>query len=384
MSIQHARAACDRLLPGLTERLRTRGLMALEQAPAADLCELFRSSDAPRLLVPTAAGGMGASPSQTLAVLRAVGSLCPSLAVMMTMHHHTIATIVQLGGIVPAADELLQAIAANQLLVASAFAEGKPGAAIFNASLRATPVAGGYLLNGSKKPCTMSHGMDVLVAGVAPSEGEGQGFAVIFAEGSGIQREPFWQTPILAASDSNALVFRDVFVPDDMVLLAEGADAEQAAAVAQAASLSGLCWFQLMVGASYLGVASALVERLLARQGLPDVHLAQLAIELEGAYQALLGTAGQLEQTPAADPALYSQALCSRFSAQAAIERASNLAVELLGGMGFIASGEIAYLLAASRAIGFHPVSRTAAAPLLADYLRASASHPSTTEPAHV
>ena len=385
MSIQQARAATDRLLPGLTERLRNRGLMALEQAEPAELCALFRESGAAALLVPTQAGGMGAVPSDTLAVLRAVGSLCPSLAVMMTMHHHTIATIVQLGGIVPAADELLGAIAANQLLVASAFAEGKPGSAIFNASLKASAVEGGYLLNGSKKPCTMSHGMDVIVAGVAPANGDGQGFAVIFAEGSGIVRERFWQTPVLAASDSNALVFRDVFVPDDMVLLAEGEGAEQAAEVAQAASLSGLCWFQLMVGASYLGVASALVERLLGRRGVADLQLAQLAIELEGAYQALLGTASQLQQTDAADPALYSQALCTRFSVQAAIERASNLAVELLGGMSFIASDEVAYLLAASRAIGFHPVSRMAAVPMLADYLRQTAEAAvSAGEPAHV
>ncbi|PTU73146.1 acyl-CoA dehydrogenase family protein [Pseudomonas mangrovi] len=385
MSIQQARAATDRLLPGLTERLRNRGLMALEQAEPAELCALFRESGAAALLVPTQAGGMGAAPSDTLAVLRAVGSLCPSLAVMMTMHHHTIATIVQLGGIVPAADELLGAIAANQLLVASAFAEGKPGSAIFNASLKASAVEGGYLLNGSKKPCTMSHGMDVIVAGVAPASGDGQGFAVIFAEGSGIVRERFWQTPVLAASDSNALVFRDVFVPDDMVLLAEGEGAEQAAEVAQAASLSGLCWFQLMVGASYLGVASALVERLLGRRGVADLQLAQLAIELEGAYQALLGTASLLQQTDAADPALYSQALCTRFSVQAAIERASNLAVELLGGMSFIASDEVAYLLAASRAIGFHPVSRMAAVPMLADYLRQTTETAvSAGEPAHV
>lgn len=385
MSIQQARAATDRLLPGLTERLRSRGLMALEQAEPAELCALFRESGAAALLVPTQAGGMGAAPSDTLAVLRAVGSLCPSLAVMMTMHHHTIATIVQLGGIVPAADELLAAIAANNLLVASAFAEGKPGSAIFNASLKASAVEGGYLLNGSKKPCTMSHGMDVIVAGVAPASGDGQGFAVIFAEGSGIVRERFWQTPVLAASDSNALVFRDVFVPDDMVLLAEGEGAEQAAEVAQAASLSGLCWFQLMVGASYLGVASALVERLLDRRGVADLQLAQLAIELEGAYQALLGTASLLQQTDAADPALYSQALCTRFSVQAAIERASNLAVELLGGMSFIASDEVAYLLAASRAIGFHPVSRMAAVPMLADYLRQTAEAAvSAGEPAHV
>lgn len=59
---------------------------------------------------------------------------------------------------------------------------------------------------------------------------------------------------------------------------------------------------------------------------------------------------------------------------QAAIERATNLSVELLGGMAFIASDEVAYLLAASRAICFHPISRSAATPLLAQFLRESYS----------
>jgi hypothetical protein len=61
---------------------------------------------------------------------------------------------------------------------------------------------------------------------------------------------------------------------------------------------------------------------------------------------------------------------------QGTIERSTNLAVELLGGMAFIASDEVAYLLAASRAICFHPISRAAATPLLAAYLRDSAAAP--------
>ncbi|RFA29212.1 acyl-CoA dehydrogenase [Alkalilimnicola ehrlichii] len=387
MSIQEARAATEQYLPGLIAELKHQGLMQLEHAEPAQLCQLFRRSNAAGLLIPQQYGGLGASPRDTINVLRAVGSLCPSLAVMMTMHHHTIATIVQLGGIIPAAEDLLRSIANNQLLLASAFAEGKPGSPIFNSSLKASAVDGGFVLRGTKKPCTMSHDMDVIVAGVACTDTGGvdhQGFAVIFAEGANITREPFWKTPILRATDSNALIFNDVFVPDEMVLLAEGANAEEIEASAQEASISGLCWFQLMVGASYLGAASALVELLVCKRGVQDTHLAQLAIELEGAHQALLGTAGTLEQRQEADAGLYSQALCSRFSVQAAIERASNLAVELLGGMSFIESEQVSYLLAASRAIGFHPISRTAAAPTLADFLRNTGSTVDAPEPAHV
>lgn len=377
MSMQSARSITEKRLPGLIAALQQRGRMALEKADPGELCELFRTYKAAGLIIPESFGGLGASPRETVEILRAVGSLCPSLAVMMTMHHHTIATIVQLGGLIPAADELLYGIAQNQLLIASAFAEGKVGAEIFNSSVKARPVEGGYLLKGSKKPCTMSHNMDVIVVGVARENEDRsmtQGFAVVFNDGGEVSREHFWNTPVLQAADSNALVFEDVFVPDERMLLADAVGDDEVAASAEETSLSGLCWFQLMVGATYLGVASALVELLLSKRNTDDGQLAQLAIELEGAHQALIGTARELEEQRAADFSAYSKALCTRFMVQGAVERATNLAVELLGGMAFIASDEVAYLLAASRAICFHPISRSAATPLLAQFLHESAS----------
>jgi alkylation response protein AidB-like acyl-CoA dehydrogenase len=201
-----------------------------------------------------------------------------------------------------------------------------------------------------------------------------EGFAVVFAEGSPITREPFWNSLVLRAADSNALVFNDVFVPDERMLLPDAADDLEVAAFVQRASLVGLCWFQLMVGATYLGVASALVERVLAKRNVDTFQLAQLAIELEGAHQALIGSARELEDAAGAVESTYSKALCTRFLVQGAIERATNLAVELLGGLAFISSDEVPYLLAASRAICFHPISRAGAAPMLAQFLRESAA----------
>lgn len=316
MSIHNARNATEKYLPGLLAALRERGLMALEQADPAVLCGLFRDYRAAGLIIPETYGGLGASPEETVEILRAIGSLCPSLAVMMTMHHHTIATIVQLGGLIPAAEELLWGITQNQLLIASAFAEGKPGSEIFNRSVKARPVEGGFVLDGSKKPCTMSHHMDVIVVGVACEQDDGsvsQGFAVVFADGSTVTREPFWNATVLRATDSNELVFNGVFVPSERMLLADGADSEEVAATAMETSLNGLSWFQLMVGGSYLGVASALVDRLLRKAFADPAQLALLCIELEGAHQALLGTAGELQAQQDAPMNTYHKALCTRF-----------------------------------------------------------------------
>ena len=67
--------------------------------------------------------------------------------------------------------------------------------------------------------------------------------------------------------------------------------------------------------------------------------------------------------------AILVQALLVRYSVQRSIEQASARAAELLGGMAFINSPDVAYLLAASRALAFHPPSRLSISPAIDSYL---------------
>lgn len=78
MSMHNARNATEKYLPGLLAALQERGLMALEQADPAVLCGLFRDYRAAGLIIPETYGGLGASPEETVEILRAIGSLCPS------------------------------------------------------------------------------------------------------------------------------------------------------------------------------------------------------------------------------------------------------------------------------------------------------------------
>ena len=66
---------------------------------------------------------------------------------------------------------------------------------------------------------------------------------------------------------------------------------------------------------------------------------------------------------------LLARALYARFATERAIERVVMSASAALGGMSFIESPEVAYLLATSRALAFHPPSRAAAAGPIARYL---------------
>jgi len=63
------------------------------------------------------------------------------------------------------------------------------------------------------------------------------------------------------------------------------------------------------------------------------------------------------------------RAVLVRYAVQGSIERATNLAIEVLGGLAFLGSPEPAYLLAASRGLGLHPPARAAATERLAAHL---------------
>jgi alkylation response protein AidB-like acyl-CoA dehydrogenase len=168
---------------------------------------------------------------------------------------------------------------------------------------------------------------------------------------------------VLAGAESDEVALNDVQIADEQIFfpeVEEGLDAVEA---------GGFLWFELIVSASYLGVASALVERVVqAGRGTAEERT-QLAIEAEGAMSALEGVA-RLMQTGDRGEAILTQALFVRFAVQQAIQRVSAHAAELLGGMSFIASPDVAYLLAAGRALAFHPPSRLSVAPALDAYLK--------------
>jgi alkylation response protein AidB-like acyl-CoA dehydrogenase len=130
----------------------------------------------------------------------------------------------------------------------------------------------------------------------------------------------------------------------------------------------GFVWFELLISASYLGTASNLAERAIARGRGSDEDRAGLVIELEAAAAALEQIAGFAAGADDND-ALLARALYVRFATERAIERVAMSAAAVLGGMAFIESPEVAYLLAATRALAFHPPSRAAAAGPIARYV---------------
>jgi alkylation response protein AidB-like acyl-CoA dehydrogenase len=363
--LRRERATLESFLPTLDEKLRSFPLADLEQ-PGNPALTIYRELGGPALLIPVEHGGLGATPLQAAQIHRALASRSPSLAIAITMHNFSVGTLVEYSLYGDYGNDFLKAIAADQLLLASGFAEGRSGTSIMVPMMQAEQVDGGYRVNGSKKPCSLTNSMHMLTASVAVSNGTQNGFkravAIIPADSEGIERKPFWKNWVLGGAESDELILKDVFVPDQLLFFPE------TQADLDAVETGGFLWFEILISASYVGMASALVERVLrGRKGDPAGQ-AQLAIELDGAMAAIEGMAHLMMEGERSDATL-AHCLLVRFAVQQAIARAATLSAELLGGMAFVESSDVSYLLAASRALAFHPPSRISIAGPLAQYL---------------
>jgi alkylation response protein AidB-like acyl-CoA dehydrogenase len=368
--LRTARTCLDGFLPGLDKALAAESMLDLEQ-PGGDALAMFKQAHGPALLVPKEFGGMGASLTEAVHIQRAIGSRSPSLAVATTMHHFSVASLVELtatgGGFEWA---MLEAIASNNWLMSSGFAEGKTGQHILAPTMQAKRADGGLIVRGAKKPCSLTWSMDLMSASVAVEDPNGgpDTMAVILipANSEGIERRRFWESWVLAGAESDEIVLHDVHVPDALVFYpaaGTGMDPIQS---------RGFTWFELLIAASYVGVASGLAERVIAGGRGSAEDRVGLATELESATAALQFAASGLAASGDLDAEL-AQALYARYAAERAIERVAMAAATMAGGMAFITSSEIPYLLSASRALAFHPPSRSAASEALARHLAGGA-----------
>ena len=364
--LKRERTTLEQFLPSFDEALARIPLEEIEK-PGNPGLAMLREAQGTALLVPVKYGGKGATPLEAIQIHRAVASRSPSLGIAMTMHNFSVATLVEYLFYGDYTVELLQQISGGQMLVASGFAEGRTGTSILAPTMRATPRAGGgYLVNGIKKPCSLSESMHILTASVAVPSPSGNGgrraVAIVPAAAAGLTRKPFWRSSVLGGAESEEVCLSDVQITDEQLFFPEVDE------TLDSVEAGGFLWFELLVSASYLGVASALVERVcVGRRGSADERV-QLAIDIEAAMAGLEGVARAM-QTGERGEAILVQSLFVRYSVQQAIERVAARAVELLGGMAFISSPDISYLMAASRALTFHPPSRLSFAPALDDYL---------------
>jgi alkylation response protein AidB-like acyl-CoA dehydrogenase len=361
--------ACERLLPGLAGGLAEVPFEELE-APGSPAISLFRDHGGTNLLVPRAYGGIGADALEAVRVVRALGSLAPSLAVATAMHHFSVGMLYSVGPLYADTTDIektvLEAVARNRSLIASGYAEGRSGHGILSPTVRARQTPGGYLVTGSKKPCSLSHSMDLLTASVAVPGNDGtteMGLMVLPADTPGVSVRDFWSTFPLVAAESHEVLLNDVFVKEQYILRTPPNAAQKLAELNEA----GVIWFQMIIAASYTGVASALVDLVLSRQRGSAAERAALCLRIETAGFLVEGLARRIMDGDLGNDCAAAS-LFTRFSVQDLLIRAVGQAVEMLGGMAYITSPKIAYLASAAQAIALHPPSRTSMSEAVIDY----------------
>ncbi|MEU9211107.1 acyl-CoA dehydrogenase family protein [Streptomyces sp. NPDC048415] len=366
--LERERAALGTLLPGLDESLRALPLMTLE-GPKSPGIRLFREYGGPGLLAPAAFQGRGATALEALRVQRALGSRSPSLAVATTMHHFSMATLVGLSRSGEGLEwMLIEGVASDNRIMASGFAEGRSGTGILSPSMSATVTPEGVRISGVKRPCSLARSMDLLTASVmVPQEnGEGQELAVALvpAASEGLSVSGFWSSSFLAGAESDQVTLDNVLVPGELLVRT----ASPAGARLDAVQTAGLVWFELLMTGSYLGAASALVERVLLNERVPDAERVRLLVETEGAMAAAEGLARRVDEG-APDESALADSLYARYTVQDALARVVPRAVELLGGLNFMTSDEVGYLAACANGLALHPPSRSRMTGPLCAYL---------------
>ncbi|MEV5880539.1 acyl-CoA dehydrogenase family protein [Streptomyces sp. NPDC052101] len=358
------RAVLDRALPGLDGWLAKLGHVAAED-PESQVIEEFGKAGGGNILIPERFGGNGLSCLEGVRLQRAVGSRAPSLAVATTMHHYKVAWLAQVldSG---EADRVLTDIVSRRHLVASCGAEGRSGKQLFAPGIEVSPAEGGLLISGTKRPCSLVRSMGLLTL-LAPGP-EGSPYAgrllivMVPADAPGLTWEPLWGNRVLRAAQTDAVLLDRVHVPDHRIVPLGDPDRS----LPRLNSLMLL--FLPLITAAYLGIATGQVERLfLEGRGAAVDRLAALG-PLETASAAVEALASEVDSGPH-DEMLLGRMLLVRYAAQRAIAEATDRVLELLGGMSFVTSGDNVDLLAASRALAFHPPAENAMRERLDDWL---------------
>ncbi|MBY6413827.1 acyl-CoA/acyl-ACP dehydrogenase [Rhodococcus sp. BP-252] len=359
------REILEKYLPGLLDYLDETPLADLE-GRSGDAIAKFREAGGTALIVPKNLGGLGATALDAVRAQRAIGSRSPSLGAATTMHHLSIASLNEFAQ--EASDDdraLIAALVEQRAVIASGFSEGNPGGSVFIPTMKATKRGDTYIINGSKKPCSLSGSMDLLTAsveveGVGDKDGE-RAVALIPSNLDGVTVNRFWDTDILAGAQSDEVKLDDVEVPASFVLLNIDDDPDGIH------EMTGYLWFGMLITANYLGAASMLLEKLLAADKGDFEGYTRAAADIENGMAAIESVAWEFD-SGARGQDLSARLLFCRIAIRDALVRASSAAMESLGGIGFIKSPEIGYLAAAIQAYAFHPPSRRTISETLTKY----------------
>ncbi|MGA7732803.1 MAG: acyl-CoA dehydrogenase family protein [Chloroflexia bacterium] len=330
------------------------------------------------LPVPVEFQGGGAGLLECAAVQRRLAMADPALAIAVNMHLFSLGMAVEhWRRHHDSCGLLLEAIASQNRIVASAFAEPGLGGALLRSTAKARRTAGGYLVTGVKSPCSLAAYCDLVSFQMQadPAEPEGLMMAAIPARTQGVRVERTWDSLGMRASGSDTLLLEECFVPDELIFhrCEPGVDDDDVFA-------AGLVWFCVTTTATYLGLVKAAIDAACsdlrrstlshlgsARADLPSVQgqLGEFVAPTLALEAACAAVAERLDSRQHDPRSLVPTAIAIKHASIDACIRAVEGAAELVGGKSYARTGKLARLWRDVQAVRFHPPTRLATRQML-------------------
>jgi alkylation response protein AidB-like acyl-CoA dehydrogenase len=198
---------------------------AKERAHSADypwdVAKLMAAQGLLGITIPEADGGQGGTLIDAVLAIEAVASVCPRSAdVVQAGNFGPIRVLAQYGSALHK-ERYLKKLLSGESIISVGMTEPDAGSAVTDLKTKAVADKGGYRLQGSKIFVTHSPYADVILTYVRFAPGlNGIGSVLVDAKDKGLKRGK--ASSFMSGEEWAELVFDDVFIPEERVLLGEG------------------------------------------------------------------------------------------------------------------------------------------------------------------
>ncbi|HEY3749800.1 MAG TPA: acyl-CoA dehydrogenase family protein [Pseudonocardiaceae bacterium] len=245
--------------------------------PQENLDDLVRSGYT-AMTVPTRFGGGGATLAQLCQAQQILAGACASTAFAVNMHVHGLAMLAELGG--ATTEWACRSVVEDGAVIAGGFSEPGIGGNWWHPTTTATPVAGGYELNGRKGFFTGFPGATLLFLSASQTDDRGIGQPVAFlvpkptdSTDSGVRVSSAWDAAGMRATGSHSLALENFFIPERYLVGESGS--------LPMLFMTGVHWAWCSFTSVFVGIARAALEHVAASQrnrtltviGKPNAHL---------------------------------------------------------------------------------------------------------------
>jgi alkylation response protein AidB-like acyl-CoA dehydrogenase len=309
-----------------------------------DVARLMAAQGLLGITVPEADGGQGGSLIDAVIAIEEVAAACPRSAdVVQAGNFGPIRVLAEYGSDFQK-KRFLAPLLKGETVISVGMTEPDAGSAVTELKTSATPHGDGYRINGSKVFTTHSAYADLVLAYVrfAPGVG-GIGSVLIEKDAPGLKRGK--ASSFMSGEEWAELVFEDVQVPREMVLLGEGGFKKQMAGfnverignTARSLALGRYAYER----AREWALQRRQFGRLLCEfQGL-QWKFADMKIKLDAGQLLLYRAAANADRGfPSAEETAIAKAYCN----QAGFEVASE-ALQVMGGLGYSQEALVEYCL---------------------------------------